>query len=257
MPPHSPESFTSSSQTGAVGVSFSGHRRAVWEHGVSGLREADIVPGAAFVFASGAGRWLHVSEPADSLEVYMAPSALAAAAEELGAARAVALPDVPAAPDPVIWSIAVRFRRAVRTGVLPDDLQASALVHQLALHVLRTYGGIPSRVGRARRLGRVRLQRVVDYIDAHLADALTLPVLAAVAALSPFHFSRSFRATTGLTPHGFVVARRMDAARRLCLATTLPTPAIAAQVGYANVAHFRSSFVRQFGVTPALLRLAS
>jgi AraC family transcriptional regulator len=75
-----------------------------------------------------------------------------------------------------------------------------------------------------------------------------------VARLSPYHFHRCFRVTTGLTPHAFVTARRMDRARLMVSATSRPVDEIAASVGFTNLSHFRRVFRRHHGGPPSALR---
>ena len=73
-----------------------------------------------------------------------------------------------------------------------------------------------------------------------------------MAALSPFHFARAFKAATGLTPHEFVTGRRMDRARWLL--RSQPVEAVAAAVGFGNLSHFRRLFRRHHGGPPSGLR---
>jgi AraC family transcriptional regulator len=98
------------------------------------------------------------------------------------------------------------------------------------------------------------MRRVADLIDAHLHEPLTIGALARAAALSPFHFARSFRLTTGLTPHNYLRQARLQRAAALARSSALSTTEIAHRVGYKNVAHFRQAFMRAFGTTPAALR---
>ena len=64
------------------------------------------------------------------------------------------------------------------------------------------------------QLGQRAITRLGDYIEANLTRRLTLGELARVAALSPFHFARCFKATTGLAPHQYVTARRIELAKQ-------------------------------------------
>src|SRR5918994_4078300 len=57
-----------------------------------------------------------------------------------------------------------------------------------------------------------RVNRVVDHVHAHLAEELSLPALARIAAFSPFHFHRVFKATTGETLFGFIQRLRIEKA---------------------------------------------
>jgi AraC family transcriptional regulator len=253
MPPHEPVGFTSTSHAGSIGISFTGHRRAVRRYSHGPTVEADIPPGASFVTGSADLHWLRVREPSESLEVYPPGELIHAVAAELGGSTPLTLPDVTAAADPVIWGIAAAFRAAVLGGRTMSDLDADIRLRLLLGHVLITYGGLPPAASSNGRLDARRLSRVVEFIEERLEGRLALRELADVAALSPFHFLRAFRRATGLTPHAYVTARRMERALRLLLTTDRPVLEIAARLGYANPAHFRRAFRRAFGVAPGTI----
>jgi AraC family transcriptional regulator len=249
MPPHEPGGFASTSHAGSIGISFTGHRRAVRRYRHGQTVETDIPPGASFVTGSADLLWLRVREPSESLEVYPPHELIHAVAAELGGSAQRTLPDVAAAADPVIWGIAASFRAALLGGRTMSDLDADVRLRLLLGHVLTTYGGLPP----ARSNGRLdarRLTRVVEFIEERLEGRLALRELADVAALSPFHFLRAFRRATGLTPHAYVTARRMERALRMLRMTDRPVLEIAARMGYANPAHFRRAFRRAFGLAP-------
>jgi AraC family transcriptional regulator len=254
LPPHAPSRFISTTQRGSIGISFTAHRRAARKYDGGPMQESDIRAGDAFVTSSGDLHWLNVTEPADALEFYLATPYVDAVAQTLGISRDVSLPDVEGTFDPVIWAIASMFRARLRRGAAVGDLWASESLHALAAHVLFRYAAIARKDRLPGKLDPRRLRRVVEYIDQHLGEQLTLEALARAASLSAYHFAHSFRATTMVTPHRFVTARRMDRARDLLLRTTLATSTIAGVVGYTNLAHFRENFVRWFGATPARFR---
>jgi AraC family transcriptional regulator len=250
MPPHEPGGFTSTSLAGSIGISFTGHRRAVRRYRHGPTVEADIPPGASFVTGSADLLWLQVREPSESLEVSPPRELIHAVAAELGGSAPRALPDVAAAADPVIWGLAASFRAALLGGRTMSDVEADIRLRLLVGHVLTTYGGLPPATRSNGRLDARRLSRVVEFIDDRLEGRLALRELADVAALSPFHFLRAFRRATGLTPHAYVTARRMERALRMLRTTDRPVLEIAARLGYANPAHFRRAFRRAFGVAP-------
>ena len=254
LPRHAPELFTSVTPRGTFGVSFSRHQRAARRYPSGRVIESDIAPGAAFIAASGDLCWLRVDEPADAVEFDFCAAFLDLVAADLGAARAPALPDVNGAADAVMWGVSARFRAALRRGRALADVEASSHARLLASHVLRRYGGVNPRPHRNGALDRRGLARVAEFIEANLAEPLGIEALAAAASLSPFHFSRSFHRATGLTPHAYVTARRMERARELLLGSEFPTAAVAGMVGYSNLAHFRESFARWLGMSPAALR---
>lgn len=92
--------------------------------------------------------------------------------------------------------------------------------------------------------------RVCEYIDAHLHDEIMLVDLADTAGWSVRHFSRVFRQSTGQTPHNFIVRRRIDRAKDLLKARSLPLAEIALTCGFADQSHFTTAFRKVTGLTP-------
>ena len=100
-----------------------------------------------------------------------------------------------------------------------------------------------------------RINRVIDHIDAHLAEPLDLETLSAVAHLSAFHFHRIFRTMTGETLGDWVRRRRLEvAARRLVTSPGIAASSIAFDVGFASPEVFTRAFRAHFQVTPGAWR---
>lgn len=239
-------------QTGAyqVGVSFSAHRRAVYR-AANRVIEADIADGAVFVTGEDPITWLRIRETTEALEIYPDPGLLRSLAG--GEPR---LELAAAARDGTVLAISSVLKRAHTGGAVLTDMAASTLAHRLAGHLLAHYGN--PRHGRARGSPGLLSSKVVDhvaeFVEVGLSGTLTLDGLARVASLSPFHFARAFKATTGMTPHQFVTARRMHRATRLLAASNLPVTEVGAAVGIANPSYFRRLFRRHMGVLPGQLR---
>lgn len=100
-----------------------------------------------------------------------------------------------------------------------------------------------------------QLQRVLHCIESRIAEPLRIRHLAQEAQMSPFHFSRMFKRSTGHSPHQFVTRHRMEKAKKLLAGSDLPIVAVASAVGYLTQAHFTSAFGRYAGVTPKAYRL--
>ena len=99
------------------------------------------------------------------------------------------------------------------------------------------------------------VNRVIDHIDAHLAEPLDLETLAAVAHFSPWHFHRIFQALTGETAADRVRRRRLEtAAARLLVAPPESALRIALDVGFGSAEVFTRAFRAHFGVTPTAWR---
>jgi AraC family transcriptional regulator len=130
--------------------------------------------------------------------------------------------------------------------------KATVLAVYLIRHVLAPRR--PER-GRDGALPRGRLRAVVDYIEEHLEASPSLGQMAAVARLSAYHFARQFKRATGLPPHRYVIARRVERARQLLQAgTDLSLAEVAACAGFSDQSHFSHHFKRLVGVTPGQFR---
>ena len=102
-----------------------------------------------------------------------------------------------------------------------------------------------------------RLRRVTEYIQQNLNRELTLVELAALVYMSPYHFARLFKCSTGVPPHRFVVRQRIAHARA-CLATReLSIAEISLRVGFRTPSHFATVFRRALGITPGAYRTAA
>lgn len=101
-----------------------------------------------------------------------------------------------------------------------------------------------------------RLADVFRHIEEHLAEPLYLSELAGVSGLSESAFSRLFRRSTGRTVPQYVNELRISLACRFLAQTSIPVGKIAAQCGYATLAHFQRQFQRFEGRTPLAYRAA-
>lgn len=210
----------------------------------------DVQPGCISIAGPDAIYWRAVREPADVVEVVATAPVRRAIAEEMRVAHAADLADVHGGSDWAVWAIAARLRSQLRQTPQTMCLEYEELIWKIYRHVFAThFGGRPAGKG-AGKLGRRRLDRVTDYIDAHLMDTtLSVGALAEVAALSPFHFLRTFKRTLHMTPHTFVRARRLDRVRVAIASGDDPVTA-ARRFGFTHVPHFRSEYSRHHGLAP-------
>jgi AraC family transcriptional regulator len=246
LPPHDEPTVTRPHQ---VGISFSRHRAQEWESDGRAVR-ADIPTGAAFVTGEQGITWGGVSAPTEALEIYPDPGLV----RRTAGGRAP-VENALCVRDGVLFGIAALVKRAHVTGETLTDIEASTLAHRLVAHVVRAYGDGAARLAPAAGvLDRRAVDRVTEYVDADLTATITLDAMARVAALSPFHFARAFKATTGLAPHRFVTVRRLETAKAALLTTDASVVRVAHAVGFSNVSHFRRLFRREFGVGPGELR---
>jgi AraC family transcriptional regulator len=95
----------------------------------------------------------------------------------------------------------------------------------------------------------------IEYIEGHLDAGPTPEQMATVVLLSPYHFARQFKRATGLPPHRYVIARRIERAKLLLQGGGGLTPGqVAARAGFADQSQFSRHFKQLVGVTPGRFR---
>jgi AraC-like DNA-binding protein len=210
----------------------------------------DVIPGA-----TGALLWACWGAQDQSAALYEHPVLLVQAASESRQGDHVEIvPDLHAG-DPLLHHIALVLQAAIDAKGEAGRLYTECLTHALAVHVLRRYAASRPPVGaRTGSLSKPKLRRTADYIDAHLADQLSLAELAAVAQTSPDHFARLFRRATGQTPHHYVIRCRIERAKRLLRETAWPIIEIIHQVGFKDQSHFTAVFRKHIATTPNAYR---
>jgi AraC-like DNA-binding protein len=148
-----------------------------------------------------------------------------------------------------------------RLGEIRSDMPASIVPPITYSSTARNeHSPVPSRCEQpsTRRqstpLPKWRLKRVVEYVDAHLENSVSLADLASCAGLTSMHFARQFRVATGIRPHEYLLRRRIARAQELLLTSNTALVEIAFCVGFQTQAHFTTVFKRFVGVTPGQWR---
>jgi AraC-like DNA-binding protein len=103
-------------------------------------------------------------------------------------------------------------------------------------------------------MGFGSLRRTREHIERRLAHRISLPELAGIAGLSAGHFSRAFKQSVGMSPHRYLLKRRIAAAADLIRDTDRPLADVALNVGFCDQSHFTRVFARESGETPSAFR---
>ena len=190
------------------------------------------------------------------LHLFLRPGFIGAVATEAGVdPDRVEIMSAIGARDPRFEQIGLALLGELRADGLGGRLYAESLATLLAVQLLRhqSTAGLPTPRPGA-RLSAAALGRASEYVEEHLGEDLSLAALAGAVGLSPYHFARLFRASTGLSPHQFVIRRRVERARLLLASTDRSLASIAQDVGFASGSHLATHVRRLLGVSPSRLR---
>ena len=98
------------------------------------------------------------------------------------------------------------------------------------------------------------LRRVREYVQVHLSESIDLSMLAAVAGLSMHHFAREFKQSAGVTPHHYLIQKRIERAQQMLAQTDISLAEIAYAVGFSDQGHLARHFRGLLGTTPREFR---
>lgn len=122
-------------------------------------------------------------------------------------------------------------------------------------HVIRHRSSVSKRLKKIPDcLTPKQLKTIVDYIRSHLHCELRLYQIAEQVKLSPYYLAHTFKTTTGLSPHQYVLRCRLEQAQSLLRNTQMPIATIAYAVGFGSHSHMTTVFQRTLQITPGLYR---
>ena len=157
--------------------------------------------------------------------------------------------------DQAVWDTALKLKAEVGNSG-PCSRQYAEALSLVLMHELTRLERPESAAVRPLRGGLPLWQqkRLVEFIEEHLAEELSLAALAELSGLSLYHFARAFTQSFGVPPHRYHMARRMDCARNLLRKLTLSVTEIGIQTGFRETSSFTRAFRRFTGLTPTEYR---
>jgi AraC family transcriptional regulator len=194
------------------------------------------------------------------VHVYLTGDELAATCRQMYEREVdeIELHDTLRADDPLVHRTVLQLAHEATQGAIGSRLMVDSLACQLAVQILRRHAHVAFKEqGGAEALTFGEDRAVRDYVHEHIAESISLDDLAAVLGMSRFHFARRFRATTGASPHEFVLRQRVDRVRTLLERTDTPLLDIAVTSGFADQSHMTREFKKRTGVTPGRFRSRS
>ena len=137
---------------------------------------------------------------------------------------------------------------------LPRSVNFEELALELAGRVLNTLDGTPVSMKGPTIRDERRIATAVRFIELHFRQPLSLEDLSALVGISQYHFLRTFRQVVGLTPHQFLLRRRLREAALRLRTTNESVLDIALDAGFGDLSNFNHTFRAAFGTTPTKYR---
>ncbi|TYL83248.1 helix-turn-helix domain-containing protein [Bradyrhizobium cytisi] len=227
----------------------------LWEQGRH-IKKADVHAGTTYLYDLKADPRYVIDKPLHSLHFYVPRSALDGLADQSGARRIDALDcGLVGHDDAIIRHIGASLRAGLRRPDEANQLFIDHMMLALTAHVAQAYGGYRHKAETGRgALAPWQLARACDKLESDLNGKLPLQAIAAELGLSVSHFSRAFRASTGLPPHRWLLHHRVRTAKRLMSVRGLSLSEVAISAGFANQSHFTRVFSATTGVSPGAWR---
>lgn len=208
-----------------------------------GSGRVDIIPACL-------ERWTNWSQEAEFSVVAICPVWLNQTTQELMQRKVDLIPRF-SVGDPVIQQLALALKIEIQTGCLSGRLYGEALGTALATRLASNYANQQTPLKfKASGLAQSQLNQVIDYMQANLAQDISISDLAILTSTSKSHFSRSFKQSVGIAPYRYLMQQRIERAKQLLKQQSIPISHIALDCGFANQTHLTKVFRQITGTTP-------
>ena len=213
-------------------------------------------PGVTFLYDLRSNPVAEIYSSFDNIRFYISQASLDEFAFDQGIRRTNGLVSSRLrSRDRVMYGLATALLDQVERANERSALFIDHIALAFCAHVMRAYGDVAVTDDITRGgLSPWQLHRVLDFLSAHLSDDPTVAELARECGLSSGYFSRAFRRTTGVTPHQWLIRKRVERARQLLLGDGLGLSDIALVCGFVDQSHFTRVFAKFEGDSPGKWR---
>ncbi|BDA66884.1 transcriptional regulator, AraC family [Calothrix sp. PCC 7716] len=203
------------------------------------LRDDPVQEGDVIIIPQGVGHGVRAYDEAEFFALVMAPTNF----------ESQLIPHF-ATSDSLLYQIGLAMKTVLENDLTGSRLYAETMVNAVTVHLMQHYATKkPIAHNYKSGLSPSQLKLVIEYINEHLDEDLSLNELSTLTQISPHYFSQLFKQATGVPPHKYVINCRVNRAKEL-LQKGESISQVAQQVGFANQSHLNLHFVRQFGTTP-------
>lgn len=212
-----------------------------------------VAPGGLFLHPASRELTVELGGDLHTVHVYLADEALQEAAEQ---GRTVELAEELGISDPLVEQVVLGLDGVLRAWEPAARTYADHLCVLLSAHLARYHAvrRVARVTGARAGLSRHQLAMLRDVMETRLSEPIPLADLATAVSLSVSQFSRQFKASTGETPHRFLMRLRLEQAARLLRGSTMSIAEVAVRCGFSHQEHLTRALRAHFATTPAAMR---
>jgi AraC family transcriptional regulator len=208
--------------------------------------------GAVIIIPEGSSSRWDIPKPVDVVQLYLPRTTVERVAREADIAAPIDLLERTGYPDPITSRLLLSAADVVQGNEGLDAIFRQQLTDLLATRMLAAHIGRPTPVQSTMGgLSPNVLRRAIERLRSDSDADVSLAALASEAGLSRFHFCRSFKESTGLSPHGWLRQFRLEQAMDMLRDSDEPIVSVAAALGYASQTAFAAAFRKLTGETPS------
>lgn len=238
-----------------VTVTGARHEVLVWRDGTARSKEFEFESGATGRFTPAAGDvWVVPAGDRATVSVRAAEYDYAALSFPAALSESAVLLPIVNRRDPLLFQLVDRMASAARRHDAVGRLLFDSLIDATRLHVLDRYGERPVRRRATADLTPRARDRIVELLNDAADDRIDLDSLAEAEGMTTDGLRRAFVRAFGITPHRYLLDRRIARAESLLVTTTLSMTEISSTLGFASPSHFATAFKRRVGTTPSAFR---
>ena len=222
-----------------------------------GWKRQHIAPGSMQIFPARVPYALRWSGSGEAMVLEVAPEFVAAVACRGAPPERLELRPFVTATDRFVAETMLALEDDFLAGSPAGRLYGESLGMALAAHLVRRYSDMPQDSHTGSTFSKEMLSLVLQYIEDNLESDLSLQHLADLVQMGVYRFLRSFKRSTGLPPHQYVLRARVERAKSLLGNSTLTLTEVALRSGFASQTHFATAFRRMTNLTPRTYRNAA
>ena len=199
----------------------------------------------------------YIGDPLHSLYFYLPRQAVVEASEELGKKNIVDLAVRPdeCFQDAIVGSIGQTLLPIFNAAAPANQALVDHLLQGLCVYMASTYGGSQKRPVIVRgALAPLQQRLATQMLRERLIEGVSINELAEACGLSAGALARGFKKSTGVSPHQWLLSRRVDLALDLMADTDVSLAEIAFNAGFSDQSHFSRVFTQKMGLAPGAWR---